>query len=103
MPFSFQAKEFFIHILNYALILINGTWVFVKLIFSVLTLYVIKFLGHYFNMGCYILILFFFFWVDGGRWTKRVYDTLLLDAGGTLLQLAKPVEEIYATIGSKYG
>ena len=47
--------------------------------------------------------LFYFFWVDGGRWTKRAYDTLLLDAGGTLLQLAKPVEEIYATIGSKYG
>ncbi|PON67071.1 HAD-superfamily hydrolase, subfamily IA, REG-2-like [Trema orientale] len=34
---------------------------------------------------------------------RRVYDGLLLDAGGTLLQLAKPVEESYATIGTKYG
>ncbi|KAI4314171.1 hypothetical protein L6164_027106 [Bauhinia variegata] len=33
----------------------------------------------------------------------RAYDALLLDAGGTLLQLTKPVEEVYATIGSKYG
>ncbi|XP_041015363.1 haloacid dehalogenase-like hydrolase domain-containing protein 3 isoform X1 [Juglans microcarpa x Juglans regia] len=40
---------------------------------------------------------------DGGRSVKRAYDALLLDAGGTLLQLAKPVEETYATIGSKYG
>ncbi|XP_028230736.1 uncharacterized protein LOC114411164 isoform X5 [Glycine soja] len=35
--------------------------------------------------------------------SNKAYDALLLDAGGTLLQLAKPVEEIYATIGSKYG
>lgn len=34
---------------------------------------------------------------------KRAYDGLLLDAGGTLLQLAKPVEDIYASIGHKYG
>ncbi|XP_076952361.1 uncharacterized protein LOC143626071, partial [Bidens hawaiensis] len=34
---------------------------------------------------------------------KRVYDGLLLDAGGTLLQLTKPVEEAYASIGRKYG
>ncbi|PON44151.1 HAD-superfamily hydrolase, subfamily IA, REG-2-like [Parasponia andersonii] len=34
---------------------------------------------------------------------RRVYDGLLLDAGGTLLQLAKPVEESYGTIGTKYG
>ncbi|OVA09032.1 HAD hydrolase [Macleaya cordata] len=34
---------------------------------------------------------------------RRAYDALLLDAGGTLLQLAKPVEETYATIGRKYG
>lgn len=34
---------------------------------------------------------------------RRVYDALLLDAGGTLLQLANPVEVTYATIGSKYG
>ncbi|KAF3431447.1 hypothetical protein FNV43_RR26178 [Rhamnella rubrinervis] len=34
---------------------------------------------------------------------KRKYDALLLDAGGTLLQLSKPVEETYAAIGSKYG
>ncbi|KAB1208041.1 Haloacid dehalogenase-like hydrolase domain-containing protein 3 [Morella rubra] len=40
---------------------------------------------------------------DRGRSVSRAYDALLLDAGGTLLQLAKPVEETYATIGSKYG
>ncbi|KAL5981119.1 hypothetical protein ACLOJK_029039 [Asimina triloba] len=34
---------------------------------------------------------------------KKAYDALLVDAGGTLLQLAKPVEETYATIGTKYG
>ncbi|XP_012568274.1 uncharacterized protein [Cicer arietinum] len=34
---------------------------------------------------------------------EKAYEALLLDAGGTLLQLAKPVEETYATIGSKYG
>ncbi|PIN24085.1 putative hydrolase (HAD superfamily) [Handroanthus impetiginosus] len=34
---------------------------------------------------------------------KRTYDGLLLDAGGTLLQVAKPVEETYLTIGQKYG
>lgn len=34
---------------------------------------------------------------------KRAYDGLLLDAGGTLLQLAKPVEETYLTIGRKFG
>ncbi|GAB2243507.1 hypothetical protein Droror1_Dr00023635 [Drosera rotundifolia] len=34
--------------------------------------------------------------------TKR-YDGLLLDAGGTLLQLAKPVEQTYAEIGRRYG
>ncbi|XP_071717221.1 uncharacterized protein [Rutidosis leptorrhynchoides] len=37
------------------------------------------------------------------RTTKRAYDGLLLDAGGTLLQLAKPVEHVYASIGRKYG
>ncbi|XP_028104896.1 uncharacterized protein LOC114303916 [Camellia sinensis] len=37
-----------------------------------------------------------------GRLVKRAYDALLLDAGGTLLQLVKPVEEIYASIGRKY-
>ncbi|KAA8532987.1 hypothetical protein F0562_032896 [Nyssa sinensis] len=41
--------------------------------------------------------------VGGGRLVKRAYDGLLLDAGGTLLQLAKPVEETYAAIGIKYG
>ncbi|XP_062111648.1 uncharacterized protein LOC133823077 isoform X2 [Humulus lupulus] len=40
---------------------------------------------------------------DGLGSVRRVYDGLLLDAGGTLLQLAKPVEETYATIGAKYG
>jgi len=34
---------------------------------------------------------------------KKAYDALLLDAGGTLLQLTRPVEEIYASIGRKYG
>ncbi|KAK8953610.1 hypothetical protein KSP40_PGU000198 [Platanthera guangdongensis] len=34
---------------------------------------------------------------------RKVYDGLLLDAGGTLLQLAIPVEETYASIGKKYG
>lgn len=34
---------------------------------------------------------------------KRAYDGLLLDAGGTLLQLSKPVEVTYAEIGQKYG
>ncbi|THG18670.1 hypothetical protein TEA_012328 [Camellia sinensis var. sinensis] len=38
-----------------------------------------------------------------GRLVKRAYDALLLDAGGTLLQLPKPVEETYASIGRKYG
>ncbi|KAI3516423.1 hypothetical protein L1887_15338 [Cichorium endivia] len=38
-----------------------------------------------------------------GRTVKRAYDGLLLDAGGTLLQLAKPVEDIYASIGLKHG
>lgn len=33
----------------------------------------------------------------------KAYDALLLDAGGTLLQLAEPVEETYASIGKKYG
>ncbi|CAL5347503.1 unnamed protein product [Camellia sinensis] len=30
-----------------------------------------------------------------GRLVKKAYDALLLDAGGTLLQLVKPVEETY--------
>ncbi|KAL9225911.1 hypothetical protein vseg_001786 [Gypsophila vaccaria] len=34
---------------------------------------------------------------------KKAYDGLLLDAGGTLLQLSKPVEDTYAEIGQKYG
>ncbi|KAK8537468.1 hypothetical protein V6N13_042397 [Hibiscus sabdariffa] len=34
---------------------------------------------------------------------KRAYDGLLLDAAGTLLQLSKPVEETYSSIGAKYG
>ncbi|CAA6665161.1 unnamed protein product [Spirodela intermedia] len=38
---------------------------------------------------------------DGGR--RRKYDALLLDAGGTLLQLARPVEDTYASIGRKHG
>ncbi|KAI3730779.1 hypothetical protein L1987_61956 [Smallanthus sonchifolius] len=38
-----------------------------------------------------------------GRRVKKAYEGLLLDAGGTLLQLAKPVEDTYASIGHKYG
>ncbi|XP_077224313.1 haloacid dehalogenase-like hydrolase (HAD) superfamily protein [Tasmannia lanceolata] len=38
-----------------------------------------------------------------GSLEKKAYDALLLDAGGTLLQLAEPVGETYATIGRKYG
>lgn len=34
---------------------------------------------------------------------KRAYDGVFLDAAGTLLQLANPVEETYAAIGKKYG
>ncbi|KAF8390219.1 hypothetical protein HHK36_024743 [Tetracentron sinense] len=41
--------------------------------------------------------------VDGGASCRKAYDALLLDAVGTLLQLARPVEETYATIGRKYG
>lgn len=40
---------------------------------------------------------------DGDRGQRRKYDALLLDAGGTLLQLASPVEDTYASIGRKYG
>jgi hypothetical protein len=39
---------------------------------------------------------------EGSKQGKR-YEALLLDAGGTLLQTVKPIEETYATIGSKYG
>jgi hypothetical protein len=38
-----------------------------------------------------------------GKPIKRAYDGLLLDAGGTLLQLSKPVHETYASLGQKYG
>ncbi|XP_010476480.1 PREDICTED: haloacid dehalogenase-like hydrolase domain-containing protein 3 [Camelina sativa] len=38
-----------------------------------------------------------------GKPMKRAYDGLLLDAGGTLLQLSKPVHETYASLGQKYG
>ncbi|BAT99259.1 hypothetical protein VIGAN_10066100 [Vigna angularis var. angularis] len=41
--------------------------------------------------------------INKGTGGKKAYDALLLDAGGTLLQLAKPVEDTYAAIGSKYG
>ncbi|KAF7809139.1 haloacid dehalogenase-like hydrolase domain-containing protein 3 isoform X2 [Senna tora] len=44
-----------------------------------------------------------FLGIDRSNSSGRAYDALLLDAGGTLLQLAKPVEETYAAIGSKYG
>ncbi|KAJ4760342.1 Haloacid dehalogenase-like hydrolase domain-containing protein 3 [Rhynchospora pubera] len=38
-----------------------------------------------------------------GAQRRRLYDGLLLDAGGTLLQLARPVEETYASIGRQFG
>lgn len=34
---------------------------------------------------------------------RKKYDALLVDAGGTLLQLSRPVEDTYASIGLKYG
>jgi hypothetical protein len=37
----------------------------------------------------------------GGR--APAYGGLLLDAGGTLLQVARPVAETYASIGRRYG
>ncbi|KAE8724618.1 CASP-like protein [Hibiscus syriacus] len=40
---------------------------------------------------------------SGRKSVKRAYDGLLLDAAGTLLQLSKPVEETYASLGAKYG
>ncbi|KAM7269265.1 hypothetical protein ACFE04_024762 [Oxalis oulophora] len=39
----------------------------------------------------------------GGKSRKRAYDGLLLDAGGTLLQLSNPVHHTYASIGTNYG
>ncbi|XP_065861407.1 uncharacterized protein [Euphorbia lathyris] len=37
------------------------------------------------------------------KYPRKAYDALLLDAGGTLLQLTHPVSETYASIGRKYG
>ncbi|KAF8369759.1 hypothetical protein HHK36_032218 [Tetracentron sinense] len=34
------------------------------------------------------------YWTDGGL-CRKAYDALLLDAGGTLMQLARPIEETY--------
>lgn len=39
----------------------------------------------------------------GGEGRSPAYGGLLLDAGGTLLQLARPVAETYATLGRPYG
>ncbi|KAF0897656.1 hypothetical protein E2562_000374 [Oryza meyeriana var. granulata] len=41
----------------------------------------------------------------GGRERRSspAYDGLLLDAGGTLLQLARPVAKTYASLGRRYG
>ncbi|VAH99092.1 unnamed protein product [Triticum turgidum subsp. durum] len=39
----------------------------------------------------------------GGQGPPPAYGGLLLDAGGTLLQLAQPVAETYATLGRPYG
>lgn len=52
-------------------------------------------------MGAVSIIPFFL--SDNEVKRERAYDGLLLDAGGTLLQLAKPVEQIYINIGTKYG
>ncbi|KAF7092968.1 hypothetical protein CFC21_095410 [Triticum aestivum] len=40
---------------------------------------------------------------SGGQGRSPAYGGLLLDAGGTLLQLAQPVAETYATLGRPYG
>ncbi|KAI9170137.1 hypothetical protein LWI28_023154 [Acer negundo] len=40
---------------------------------------------------------------SGGKSIKKAYDAVLLDAGGTLLQLTNPVHDTYASIGRKYG
>ncbi|KAF3656373.1 putative sphinganine C(4)-monooxygenase 1-like [Capsicum annuum] len=40
--------------------------------------------------------------LPGKEMGRRAYDGLLLDAANTLLQLTRPVEETYATIGKKY-
>lgn len=40
---------------------------------------------------------------ERGRLVRKAYDGLLLDAGGTLLQLSKPVEATYSEFGLKYG
>jgi hypothetical protein len=39
----------------------------------------------------------------GGDGRSPAYGGLLLDAGGTLLQLARPVAETYAALGRPYG
>ncbi|WVZ94893.1 hypothetical protein U9M48_040725 [Paspalum notatum var. saurae] len=39
----------------------------------------------------------------GGGGRAPAYGGLLLDAGGTLLQVARPVAETYASIGRRYG
>ncbi|WCJ25263.1 Haloacid dehalogenase-like hydrolase (HAD) superfamily protein [Euphorbia peplus] len=38
-----------------------------------------------------------------GAASRKAYDALLLDAGGTLLQLTHPVSHTYASIGTRYG
>jgi hypothetical protein len=44
-----------------------------------------------------------FLYITGAiKYVKKAYDALLLDAGGTLLQWTKPIEETYASIGRKY-
>ncbi|XP_025820601.1 uncharacterized protein LOC112896711 isoform X3 [Panicum hallii] len=40
---------------------------------------------------------------SGGGGRGPAYGGLLLDAGGTLLQVARPVAETYASIGRRYG
>ncbi|KAL1355970.1 hypothetical protein HN51_007953 [Arachis hypogaea] len=41
--------------------------------------------------------------INNARAGSSSYEALLLDAGGTLLQLQNPVEQTYASIGTKYG
>lgn len=55
---------------------------------------------HYFNRSHSFAL--FLYNTIATKSVKKAYDALLLDAGGTLLQLTKPIEETYASIGRKY-
>jgi hypothetical protein len=55
---------------------------------------------HYFNRSHSFAL--FLYNTIATKSVKKAYDALLLDAGGTLLQLTKPIEETYASIRRKY-